>query len=202
MEGTGNNRYLRSAVLVVICLVHGSLIIVLARAKLTYALSRPSELITTIYFISPESSHTRLAPVENSLTPHRLRIEPARPLLPESLPPGAEAESPLDAQGPPAIDWLAEAQRSTAEIIGRARPERPAATPLSPTGIAPWDPHSQRLEATGHGLKFRIIDRCFADLDLGQTVYGPEERLQLGCHLKKKPARGDLFDSLRKPQTK
>jgi hypothetical protein len=189
---------LRPAVLVVICVLHASLIIVLVRAKLTYALSRTSESITTIYFISPESRHTRLPPVENSLIPHRLSIEPPRPSLPESLPPSAEAESPLDIPAPPAIDWLAEAQRSTAEIMGRAGPERPP----SPTGIAPWDPHSQRLEATGHGLKFRIIDRCFADVDLGQTVYGPEERLQLGCDLKKKPARGDLFDSLRKPQTK
>jgi hypothetical protein len=117
------------------------------------------------------------------------------------LPP-SEAESPLGIPAPPVIDWLAEAQRSTAEIMGRAEPERPAVTPSTPTGIAPWDSHSQRLEATGHGLKFRIIDRCFADLDLGQTVYGPEERLQLGCDLKKKPARGDLFDFLRKTQTK
>ena len=29
---------------------------------------------------------------------------------------------------------------------------------------------------------------------LGQTVYGPEGRLQLGCTLKKKEPRGDLFD--------
>ena len=67
---------------------------------------------------------------------------------------------------------------------------------------APWDPHAQNVETTGHGLKLRMIDPCFSDLDLGQTVYGAEARLQLGCSLGKKPARGDLFDSLARPRRK
>ena len=76
------------------------------------------------------------------------------------------------------------------------------------TGLGPWDPHPHLLETTGHGLKLRIpvpkvlriIDHCFSYIDLGQTPYGAEGRLQLGCVLKKEPARGDLFDSLRKSQ--
>lgn len=99
---------------------------------------------------------------------------------------------------PPIVDWLAEAQRSAADIVGRNAPDKAEAT--SPARIAPWDPHPQALETTGHGLKLRIIDPCFADVDLGQTVYGSEARLQLGCTLGKKPARGDLFDSISKPR--
>ena len=199
MEVGGKNRYFRPAMLATICLLHGGLIVVLARAKLIHTPSRTSESIATIYVIGPGSSQKRLPPVDISLTPHRLRTEPPGFLSPKWSPPSAEAAVPPGIQAPPAIDWLAEAPRTTAEIVGRAGPEWSIGTP-SPASIAPWDPHSQRLEATGHGLKFRVLDRCFADLDLGQTVYGPEERLQLGCELKKKPARGDLFDSLRKPQ--
>jgi hypothetical protein len=199
MEVGGNNRYLRAAVLVTVSLLHGSVIAVLVRAKLIYAPNRTSKSIATIYLISPEHSPMRLAIVDNFLAPHPLRTEQPRFLSPESSPPSTEAASISDIQLPPAIDWLAEAERATNEFVSRAGPERSAGI-LSPTSAAPWDPHSQRLEATGHGLKFRALDRCFADLDLGQTVYGPEERLQLGCDLRKKPARGDLFDSLRKPQ--
>jgi len=101
---------------------------------------------------------------------------------------------------PPTVDWVAEAQRSAADVVGRNFPETAQGT--TPTPTAPWDPHPRALETTGHGVKLRIVDPCFADVDLGQTVYGSEARLQLGCTLGKKPARGDLFDSISKPQPK
>jgi hypothetical protein len=105
------------------------------------------------------------------------------------------------------IDWFAEAENSAAEIADRAEPGR-AADPSSPaTGSAPWDPHPHLLEPTRHGLKIRIpvripgdlIDHCFGNFDLSQDLWGKREKYQLECALKKQPARGDLFDSLRKP---
>jgi hypothetical protein len=50
------------------------------------------------------------------------------------------------------------------------------------------------VEIPGH-----VIDHCFGNIDLGHDQTGHAERYQLGCALGKTPARGDLFDSLRKP---
>jgi hypothetical protein len=200
MDVGDKNRHFRPAVLVVVCLLHGGLIIVLLRAKPTYKPPRASEL--TIYLVNPVSRDTPLQPLKRRVTPHR-SSEIGRVLRPESLRPSAETAPSLEEQTPatpPAIDWLAEAQRSAAEIVGRAAPDRATFAPSSPTGVAPWDPHPERLEATGHGLKLRIIGPCFSDLDLGQTVYGAEARLQLGCTLGKRRARGDLFDSIVNPR--
>jgi hypothetical protein len=210
-----NNRYLRSAVLIVICLVHGSLIFVLVRAK---TLRRTSEPVATIVLISPEASLKPLPRIENSFAPNPLRIEPPRLLRPELSPPNAEATSPLSLQAPPSVDWLAEAQRSAADIADREETNLAAVTPSIPASSAPWDPHPHLLESTGHGLKLRIpvsiptkiIDHCFIELSQAnldptnpdQTPPTPEQRLQIGCALKKQPARGDLFDSLRKGQPK
>jgi hypothetical protein len=208
MEVGSNNRYLRPAVLIiVICLLHGSLIVVLVRVK---TLRRTSEPMPTIYLITPESSHTPLPHIENSFAPHLLRIERPRLLRPELSPPSTEAAPPLGLEAPASIDWLAEAQRSAADIADREQPDRAAAAPAFPAGSPPWDPHPHLVEATGHGLKvripvripFKIIDHCFSDIDLGQTPYGPEERLQIGCVLRKQPAKGDLFDSLRNGRSK
>ena len=44
-----------------------------------------------------------------------------------------------------------------------------------------------------------IIDYCFGKVDFGHEQTGQSQRYQLGCALGKQPARGDLFDSLRKP---
>jgi hypothetical protein len=73
------------------------------------------------------------------------------------------------------------------------------------------------LEFTGHGLQLRIpveipgdiIDHCFGNMDLGHNRFGDMgfadnptgqwELYQLKCAFRKQPARGDLFDSLRKP---
>jgi hypothetical protein len=128
-----------------------------------------------------------------------LGMEPIPAVPPESSAITIQPAPEDDASSAPAtVDWLAEAQRSATDIVGRSAPDKAGAT--SPPRITPWDPHPQALETTGHGLKLRIIDPCFADLDLGQTVYGSEARMQLGCTLGKKPARGDLFDSISKPR--
>ena len=214
-----NNRRLRPAVLIVICLLHGSLIVVLVRAK---TLRRTSEQVATIVLMMPEASLSSQPRIENSLAPHPLRIEPPRPLLPELPPPGTEVTSPADIQAPP-IDWLAEAQRSAADIADREAPNQASIAPSLPAGSPPWDPHPHLLESTGHGLKLRIplevptklIDHCFIELSQpnldpanqdptnpDQTPPTPEQRLQIGCALKKQPARGGLFDSLRKEQPK
>jgi hypothetical protein len=209
-----NNRYLRPAVLIVICLLHGSLIVVLVRAK---ALKRTSEPVSTIYLIIPEASLKSPPHIENSLALHR---EPPLLLRPELPPPSTEATSPLSVQAPP-IDWLAEAQRLAADIADREEPSLVAVAPSLPAGSAPWDPHAHLLESTGHGLQLRIplavptkiIDHCFIELgqtnleqtdldhpNLSQTPSAPEQRLRIGCALRKQPARGDLFDSLRNGQ--
>jgi hypothetical protein len=211
----GNNRYLRPAVLVVICLLHGSLIVVLVRAK---TLRRTPEPVSTIYLIIPEASHTPLTHTDNSFAPQLLRVDPLRLLRSELSPPNAEAASPLDIQAPPTVDWLAEAQRSAADIADRGEPNLAAVSPWLPAASAPWDAHPHLLESTGHGLKLRIplavptkiIDHCFIELSQAnldptnpdQTPPTPEQRLQIGCALKKQLARGDLFDSLRKGQPK
>jgi hypothetical protein len=65
------------------------------------------------------------------------------------------------------------------------QPNRAASVPVSPTSVTPWNPDSQRLQATVHGLKLRITDQCSSIFDLGQTVYRAEGRLQLGCTLAK-----------------
>jgi hypothetical protein len=205
----GNNRCLRPAVLIVICLLHGSLIVVLVRAK---ALRRTSEPVSTIYLIVHEASNAPLPRIDNAFAPNLLRVEPLRVPRPElPPPPSTEATSPVSIEEPPTVDWLAEAQRSAADIADREGSDRAeAAAPSLPAGSAPWDPHARLLEPTGHGLKVRIpvhiplkiIDHCFSEFDSGQTPYGPEERLKMGCALRKQPARGDLFDSLRKGQPK
>jgi hypothetical protein len=213
MEVRRNDRYLRPAVLIVICLLHGSVIVVLVRAK---SLRRTSEPVATIVLITPEASFRYQPRIENSLGPHPLRVEPPLFLRPEPSPPNAEATSPIQA---PPIDWLAEAQRSAADIADREAPNQASIAPSLPAGPAPWDPHPHLLESTGHGLKLRIpvriptkvIDHCFIELSQpnldpsnldpanpDETPPTPEQRLQIGCALKKQPARGDLFDSLRK----
>jgi hypothetical protein len=209
MDVRDNSRYLRPAVLFVILLLHGSLIVFLLRAKPAYKAWPASAPLSTIFFINPEPRLTLRPPSETAVIPHGSGKDLRHRGLSDSSSSSVDTTSPSENQAPTApstIDWFAEAQRSAAEIAGRDKPDRAALS--SPTGPAPWDPHPHLLEATGHGLKLRIpvriplqlIDHCFSDIDLGQTPYGPEERLQLGCALKKQPARGDLFDSLRKPQ--
>jgi hypothetical protein len=147
MEVSGSNRYLRPAVLIVICLLHGSLIVVLVRTK---TLRRTSEPVATIYLIIPELKNRRLPHNENALAPHLLRTEPPR-FLRESTCHGLKLRIPV-------------------------------------------------------GIPSKIIDHCFIELgqtnldqsNLGQTPSAPEQRLQIRCALRKQPARGDLFDSLRK----
>jgi hypothetical protein len=221
----GNNRYLRPAVLIVICLLHGILIVILVRTKTP---RRTLEPASTIYLIIPALKNTSPAHSENALAPHLLRTESPRFLRPELSSPSTAATSPLSVEAPPIVNWLAEAQRSAADIADREQSDRTAAAPSSPTGSPPWDPHTHLLESTGHGLKLRIpvvipteiIDHCFIELgqtnldesnldhpnleqpNLSQTPSRPQQRLQIGCALRKQPARGDLFDSLRKGQPK
>jgi hypothetical protein len=203
MHVRSNNRYWRPAVMVVICFLHGVLIIVLLRAKPTYKTVLALEIFATIYFINPEPHRVPLSSLRPRVTPRFQDTERIRASPLESLPNSDEPRPMIDnsiSATSSSVDWLAEAHRSAADIVGRTITDKSAATIHSPPHIAPWDPHPKGLETTGHGLKLRIIDPCFADVDLGQTVYGSEARLQLGCTLGKKPARGDLFDSIAKPR--
>jgi hypothetical protein len=209
MDVRDNSRYVRPAALVVILLLHGSLIVLLLRAKIAYKARPESSLFSTVFHINPDRP-LRLPPPQTSGNPARSPKDFIHHLLPDSSTPSVDI-SPLENQAPDSpstIDWFAEAQRSAAEIAGREEPNRTAVSPPPPAGLGPWDPHPHLLETTGHGLRLRIpvpkvlriVDHCFSDIDSGQTPYGPEARLQLGCVLKKEPARGDLFDSLRKSQ--
>lgn len=197
-----HRSYLRPAVLVVILLLHGSLIVVLLRAKPAYKVPPAAALSSTIFLIVSDR-RVSLPPPDTSVMTRLSRKDLRPPVRSDLSIPAVGTTSPLENQAlaaPPTIDWSAEAQHSAAEIVGRTEPDRSAVSPSAPAAPAPWDPDAQRLKATGHGLKLRIIDQCFAVLDLGQTVYGAEGRLQLGCNLKKKPPIGDLFDSLQKPK--
>lgn len=201
MGDRDNNRYLRPAVLIVICLLHGSLIAYLLRAKLTYKSQTATAEAATIFLIFAERRRPPVALQQPVKSPHLL-IEPGNLSIPNLAPLDTQMYWAQDNQpglDAPTIDWIAEAQYSAAEILRREQQNRTPAAPASPVNVAPWDPHAQRLEATGHGLRLRILDPCAAILDLGQTAYGTEERLQLGCTLRKKEPRGDLFEALRKP---
>jgi hypothetical protein len=209
MEVHNRSIYPRAAIFLVLLLLHGSLVLVFLRERPDYTDHRASlEVPTTIFFINPQP-RVPLPPPEAPRIPHR----PTRDLqhrLPldaaiSSIDTTVPAEHPGSAASPP-VDWLAEAHRSASEIAGRGEPGRAAESPSSATAPAPWDSRPL-LEFTGHGLKLRIpveipgdiIDHCFAKMDLGHEQTGQWERYQLGCALRKQPARGDLFDSLRKP---
>jgi hypothetical protein len=210
MEVRGNRRDLRPAVLIAVVLLHAGLILVLLRAKPADRERPATEPFSTFFFVNPAPRLT-LPPPGSSLTPHSARMDRAHHWNPIASSRRIDTTSPLEnapAPVPPPIDWFAEAQHSAVEIAGRAPTGRASVAPVPSTGSPPWDPHPLLPEATGHGLKLWIpvriplpwIDHCFSDVDLGQTPYGPEARLQAGCALGKLPARGDLFDSLRKPQ--
>jgi hypothetical protein len=49
-----NSRYLRPAALVVILLLHGSLIVLLLRAKMAYKARPASSLFSTVFLINPD----------------------------------------------------------------------------------------------------------------------------------------------------
>jgi hypothetical protein len=202
--------YLRSAVLLVVFLSHGSLILVFLREKPTYRDRDASpELSTTIFFINPQPRLPLPSP-ETSRIPHRPTRDLQHQLRPDAAISSLDTTVPLENRGSaasPPTDWFAEAHRSAAEIADRGEPGRAAESPSSPTPSAPWDPHLRLLESTGHGLKLRIpvripgdiIDHCFANMDLGHNEGGKWELYQLKCAFRKQPARGDLFDSLHKP---
>ena len=213
--------YPRSAVLLVVLLLHGSLILVFLREKPAYRNRIPPEAPTTIFFIDPQPPLT-LAPPDASRITHRptrglqrrLRSDAASasPDTPSASPDAAisspdttpRSENQGSAASPP-VDWSAEAHRSASEIASRGQPGQAVESPSS-APAAPWDLRPL-LESTGHGMKLRIpveipgdvIDHCFGKMDLGHEQTGQWERYQLGCAFGKQPARGDLFDSLRKP---
>ena len=211
--------YLRAAVLVVLFLLHGSLVLVFLRDKPAYRDDPTSpEVPMTIFFINPQP-HLSLPPPETSRMPHRQtrdlqhRLRPEAPI--SSFDTANPSENEKSAASPP-VDWLAEAHRSVSELAGRGEPGRAAESSSSPSASAPWDSRPL-LEFTGHGLQLRIpveipgdiIDHCsgnmdlghnrFGDMDLAHNPTGHWELYQLQCAFKKQPARGDLFDSLRKP---
>ena len=58
--------------------------------------------------------------------------------------------------------------------------------------------HRDHQESPEVAMTVFFFDHCFGNMDLGHDMTGTWERYQLGC-ARKQPARGDLFDSLRKP---
>ena len=200
--------YLRSAVLLVLFLLHGSLILVFLRERSANRDHGGSpEVPTTIFFINSEPRLPLPTP-ENSRIPRPPTRNLQHRLRPDAAISGLDTTAPAENQGPaapPPVDWLAEGHRSASAIASRGEPGRAAESPASPAS-APWDLRPL-LESTGHGLKLRIpleipgniIDHCFGNVDLGHDQTGQWERYQLGCAFRKRPARGDLFDSLRKP---
>jgi hypothetical protein len=208
MDVHNRPSYLRSAVLLVVFLLHGGLILVFLRANPAYKdHSASAGFSTAIFFIDPQP-RLALPPPETSRIPHRPSRDLQHPLRPVAPISSLDTTVPLEDQGSaaPPIDWYAEAHRSAAEIAERGEPGRAAESPSSPAASAPWDLRPL-LESTGHGLKLRIpveipgdiIDHCFANMDVGHNQGGQWELYQLKCALGKQPARGDLFDSLRKP---
>jgi hypothetical protein len=200
---------LRSAVVLVLFLLHGSLILVFLREKPAYRDHHASpEVPTTVFFINPQLRLATPAP-ETSRIPHRPTRNLQHRFRPDAAISNLDTTVPSENQGSaasPPFDWLAEAHRSASEIAARGELDRAAGSPSSPAPAAPWDSRPL-LESTGHGLKLRIpveipgdiIDSCFGNMDLGHKETGHWELYQLKCALKKQPARGDLFDSLRKP---
>jgi hypothetical protein len=200
--------YRRSVVLLVLFLLHGSLILVFLREKPAYrALLASPEVPTTIFLINPQRDLPLPAP-ETSRIRHQPTKGSQHELDPDAVISRLDTTVPSEDQGSaasPSIDWSAEARRSAAEIAARGETGRAAESPSSPTASAPWDLRPL-LESTGHGLKLRIpveipgniIDHCFGNMDVGHDQTGQWERYQLGCAFRKQPARGDLFDSLRK----
>ena len=211
--------FLRAVVLVVLILLHGSLVLVFVREKPAYRDHDESlEVPTTIFFIDPQPRLSR-APPEPPRIAHRSNADLHHRLRPDTAAASPDTTDPSDNQGTAAsalVDWLAEAHRSVSEIARLGDLGRATQTPSSPSASAPWDSRPL-LEFTGHGLQLRIpveipgdlIDHCsgnmdlghnrFDDMDLAHNPTGHWELYQLQCAFKKQPARGDLFDSLRKP---
>ena len=199
--------YLRSTLVLVLLLLHGSLVRVFLREKPAYGYHQESpEVAMTLFFLDPEPSPS-LRPPETWRIPQRPRKSLQHRLPPDAGISSLDTTVPAEIQesaAPPPVDWFAEAHRSTSGIIAHGKPGQAAQSPSSPGATAPWDLRPL-LESTGHGLRARIpveipgriIDHCFGNMDLGHDMTGTWERYQLGCAFRKQPARGDLFDSLR-----
>lgn len=198
--------YSRLAVLLVLFLMHGGLVLIFLGEKPEYREQPESpEVPMTVFFIDSEPR----APPEGSRISRRPTVKRQKRLSTDAAISSLDTTAPSENQGPatpPPVDWLAEAERSATEIAARGEAGRAAESPTSPPVAAPWDLRPL-LESTGHGLILRIpleipgklIDHCFGNMDLGHDLTGHWERYQLGCAFRKQPARGDLFDSLRKP---
>jgi hypothetical protein len=187
-------------VLLVLFLLHGSLIFIFLREQPGY-IDRTAlpEVLTTLFFVDPPARTPPSAPQAYRSSP-----KPSTPTSRLDITAPEEIEPPPPLSAP--VDWVAEAHQSAAEIAAREQPGTAVQTPPSPTNSAPWDARPL-LESTRHGLKLRIpveipgkwIDHCFGNLDVGHEQTGQWQKYQLGCAFGKRPARGDLFDSVRKP---
>jgi len=198
--------YPRLAALFVLLLLHGGLILVFLRERPAYREQSGAPEVPTIIFFIDSQAGLPLPPPESSRISRRPTGKRQNRSGTEAAISSLDTTAPAENQGPaapPPVDWLAEARRSAAEIASRGESDRAAESPAAP---APWDLRPL-FESTGHGLKLRIpveipgklIDHCFGNMDLGHDLTGQWERYQLGCAFRKQPARGDLFDSLRKP---
>jgi len=200
---------LRLAVVLVLVLLHGGLILVFLHDEPAHMdLPASPEVPTLLFFIEP-------APVRELQRPKPARGAPlatrdfrrrSYPDVKMARPDTAAPAAATDSTALPPVDWSAEAHRAAAAIASRRQYGAPAESPSSSPSSAPWDSRPL-LESSSHGLTVRIpveipgdiIDHCFGKVDFVHEQTGQSQRFQLGCALRKQPARGDLFDSLRKP---
>ena len=200
---------LRLAVLLVLVLLHGGLIQVFLHDEPAHKhLPALPELPTVPFFIEPvpfrqpprpETARGARPPARNLRRRSYSDVTIARPDTPAP-------EEATVSTGLPRVDWSAEARRAAAAITSRRQSGAPAESPSSSPSSAPWDVRPL-FESSDHGLTVRIpveipgdiIDHCFAKIDFVHELTGQSQRYQLGCALGKQQARGDLFDSLRKP---
>jgi hypothetical protein len=210
MNARGEPNKVRTTIFLIVLFFHAGVIVAFLRERIVYrSLASPSEGPLTIFFINPQAAPSQRPPEATRYPRQSSRVR--KPPVSEGTGPNLQAEVSQENPGAASgltIDWAAEAQRSAAEIANRGDLRPLTELSALPTTPAPWNPHPELLEFTGHGLKVRIpvkipgkvIDHCFANFDLKRDEeWGTRELYQLECALTKQPARGDLFDSLRKP---
>ena len=209
MDAHHKSLPLRLAVVLVLVLLHSGLILVFLHDEPAHIDPPVSpEVPTVLFFIEP-------APLRQLPRPETARgaRPPARNLRRRSYPDVtiARPDTPAPEEATvstalPRVDWSAAAHQAAAAITSRRQYGAPAETPSSSPSSAPWDVRPL-LESSDHGLTVRIpveipgdiIDHCFGKIDFVHERAGQSQRFELGCALGKQQARGDLFDSLRRP---
>ena len=195
------NRCRRSVVLIVTCLLHGAIIFLLIHVRTENKSRIATEQPLTLFLLRPQTAIAIARPKQyrierRSRKGQRYRPDSETPLPGISAPP-VDSRTSEDSRN---IDWAGEAQRSAEEIASRSA-SGSSNSAAAAAGSAPWNSHPGRLESTPEGLKLRITDLCFALLQnwTHDPLLGAKGELQLNCNWEKPPARGDLFDPIRRP---